>query len=149
MSTVAHESIVREAKRLKLKNIEYIDAAIRYFSLRGLNPVEVEAREGTIIIQQIKKLRDQLFAYMQEEERSVLMPMLEKLIKIRLTTERVLRLQEVLLSTKSEEELKGIKEKVEQLRNQNEMAIQAQVKKVVREAKEYAPGKTRQKSSSI
>ncbi|MFB9865678.1 hypothetical protein [Rufibacter immobilis] len=147
MSTVAHESIVREAKRFRLKNIDYIDAAIRYFSLRGLNPVEVEAREGTLILQEVKRLGDRLLIYMQEEERGVLLPMLEELVRIRLTSERILRLEEVLLSTFPEEELKGKKGKVEQLRSQNESAIQAQVRSVMELANDHVRGKKPLKNS--
>ncbi|WP_207435945.1 hypothetical protein [Sabulibacter ruber] len=131
MTVGAHEAVVKEAKRFKLKNIDYMDAAIRYFALRGLNPVEVEAREGTLIMKQVQRLGDRLFAYMQEEEQGVLVPMLEELIRVRLTTERILRLEEVLLSTLPEEEMKRKKDKVEQLRLQNETAIQEQIREVL------------------
>lgn len=149
MTTAAHNFIVKEAKRFKLKNIDYLDAAVNYFALRGLNPVEVEAREGTLIMQQMKRLGDRLFAYMQEEERGILMPMLEELIRIRLTTERVLRLEELVLSTLPEDDLLMKKDKVDQLREQNESAIKNQVQDIFNVAKSKGPGKKTRNNSVV
>ncbi|KAA5538741.1 hypothetical protein [Adhaeribacter rhizoryzae] len=149
MTTIAHTSIVKEAKRFGLKNIDYLDAAVNYFALRGLNPVEVEAREGTLIMQQMNRLGDRLFAYMQEEERGILMPMLEELIRIRLTTERVLRLEELVLSTLPEDDLLRRKEKVDQLREQNDTAIKSQVHDIFIVAKSKGPGKKVSRISEV
>jgi hypothetical protein len=149
MTTAAHTSIIKEAKRFRLKNIDYLDAAVNYFAIRGLNPVEVEAREGTLIMQQMKRLGDRLFAYMQEEERGILMPMLEELIRIRLTTERVLRLEELVLSTLPEDDLLSKNEKINQLREQNDTAIKNQVQEIFMAAKSKGPGKKLQPNSIV
>ena len=44
----------------------YASAAVEYFATRGLDPRKTEAREGQLIMQQLKKLGDQIFGFLQE-----------------------------------------------------------------------------------
>jgi hypothetical protein len=44
----------------------YASAAVQYFATRGLDPRETEARKEQLIMQQIKKLGDRVFGFMQE-----------------------------------------------------------------------------------
>ncbi len=140
-----HHLLTKESKRLGLTAVEYLDAAISYFGIRGLNPVEIEAREGALIMQDIKRLGDRIFGYMQEQERGLFVIMLEEMIRSRVTTDRVLRLQEVILSTFHDDELRKNKDKIKTIRTQNDDAINVQLKIIFDSAKEIAPGKVRKK----
>ncbi|MBA9079136.1 MULTISPECIES: BfmA/BtgA family mobilization protein [Rufibacter] len=141
LNAVTHHLLAKEAKRLGLSAIDYLDAAVNYFGTRGLNPVEIEAREGALIMQDIKRLGDRIFGYMQEQERGLLSVMLEELIRSRVTIDRVLRMEEIVLSTYKDEELRNGKSKLKALREQNEGAITNQLKLIFDSTKEIAPGK--------
>lgn len=128
----------KEAKRLKLSQADYTAAAVSYFAQRGLNPAETDSREGQLIMQQVKKLGDRVFSYMQVQERSVLLPMLEEMLRSRITLERVLRMNEVLVNNLSsglqqltEAQLKLQREALVKLRKQNEDMIEAQLREAV------------------
>jgi len=142
----AHHLMSKEAKRLKMSQAEYTAAAISYFAQRGLNPAETDSREGQIIMQQVKKLGDRVFSYMQVQERSVLLPMLEEMLRSRITLERVLRMNEILVNSLSaglqqlnETQLKQQREGLLKLRKQNEEMIEAQVKEAVASSKKQEP----------
>lgn len=141
LKTGTHSLLTKEAKRLGLTAMEYLDAAIKYFGTRGLNPVETEAREGALIMQEVKRLGDRVFSYMQEQERGLLAVMLEEMIRSRVTVERILRLEEIVLSTFKEDELRSKKDKLQALRAQNESAINQQLQVIFDAAKQIAPGK--------
>jgi hypothetical protein len=105
------------------------------------------AREGQLIMQQVKKLGDRVFGYLQEEERSLLIPMLEEMLRSRITLERVLRLNEILvnqltqqLSGYTEHQLAAQRESLQQLRQQNEAMIERQVNDAVASARATASG---------
>jgi hypothetical protein len=141
LKTGTHALLSTEAKRLGLTAGEYLDAAVRYFGTRGLNPVETEAREGALIMQEVKRLGDRVFSYMQEQERGLLAVMLEEMIRSRVTVERILRLEEIVLSTFKEEDLRSKKDNLQALRAQNETAINQQLQVIFDAAKQIAPGK--------
>lgn len=143
-----HTLLVKEVKRLDLSQADYVTASVRYFAERGLNPIETEAREGQLIMQQVKKLGDRIFGYMQEEERGLLMPMLEEMLRTRITIDRVLRMNEILvqnisekLSQMSEAQLNAHERALSVLRGQNEAMINAQAKEAITEAQKAGPGK--------
>lgn len=136
--SAAHHLMSREAKRLKLSQADYTAAAVGYFAQRGLNPVETDSREGQLIMQQVKKLGDRVFSYMQVQERSVLLPMLEEMLRSRITLERVLRMNEILvnnlsagLQQLSPAQLEQQRKALVKLREQNEEMIEAQVKEAI------------------
>ena len=141
LKTGTHSLLTKEAKRLGLTAMEYLDASVKYFGTRGLNPVETEAREGALIMQEVKRLGDRVFSYMQEQERGLLAVMLEEMIRSRLTVERILRLEEIVLSTFKEDELRSKKDKLQALRAKNESAINQQLQVIFDAAKQIAPGK--------
>lgn len=143
-----HHLLSKEAKRLQISQADYTGAAIRYFAERGLHPVEDVAREGQLIMQQVKKLGDRVFGYLQEEERSLLIPMLAEMLRSRVTLERVLRLNEILvnnltqqLSGLSEAQLNEQREGLKKLRAQNEDMIERQVNEALTTVQKEGPGK--------
>ena len=106
------------------------------------------AREGQLIMQQVKKLGDRVFSYMQEEERSLLLPMLEEMLRSRITLERVLRMNEILvnnlngqLSLLSEGQLAAHRETLKKLRQQNDEAVERQLKEALTGAQPVGSGK--------
>ena len=126
----------------------YASAAVEYFATRGLDPRETEAREGQLIMQQIKKLGDRVFGFMQEQERTLLTAMLEEMLRTRITLDRVLRLNEILvnnlnaqLETLSPAQLQRQQEALKILRQRNEEAVEKQVREALEMAQKEGPGK--------
>lgn len=126
----------------------YASAAVEYFATRGLDPRETEAREGQLIMQQIKKLGDRVFGFLQEQERTLLTVMLEEMLRTRITLERVLRLNEILvnnlnaqLETLSPAQLQRQQEALKSLRQRNEEAVEKQVRDALQAAQKDGPGK--------
>lgn len=126
----------------------YASAAVEYFATRGLDPRETEAREGQLIMQQIKKLGDRVFGFLQEQERSLLTGMLEEMLRTRITLDRVLRMNEILVSNLnsrlemlSEAQLKQQQEALKLLRQRNEEAIEKQACKALAAAQKQGPGR--------
>lgn len=125
----------------------YASAAVEYFATRGLDPRETEAREGQLIMQQIKKLGDRVFGFLQEQERTLLTAMLEEMLRTRITLDRVLRLNEILVSnlnaqleTLSEAQLQRQQQALQLLRQRNEEAVEKQVKEALEAARKEGPG---------
>ncbi|MCC3154731.1 BfmA/BtgA family mobilization protein [Hymenobacter sp. BT770] len=126
----------------------YASAAVEYFATRGLDPRETEAREGQLIMQQIKKLGDRVFGFLQEQERTLLTAMLEEMLCTRITLDRLLRLNEILVSnlnaqleTLSEAQLQRQQQALQLLRQRNEEAVEKQVKEALEAARKEGPGK--------
>lgn len=126
----------------------YASAAVEYFATRGLDPRATEAREGQLIMQQIKKLGDRVFGFMQEQERTLLTAMLEEMLRTRITLERVLRMNEILVSnlnaqleTLSEAQLQRQQQALQLLRQRNEEAVDKQVKEALLTAQKEGRGK--------
>lgn len=145
----SHSAATKAATAYKLTLGEYTEAALDYFTSRQLNPVDDVAREGQLIMQQVKKLGDRVFSYLQEEERSLLIPMLEEMLRTRITLDRLLRMNEILvnqltqqLSTYTEQQLAAQRENLKKLRQQNEEMIERQVNDALTTARGAGPGKT-------
>jgi ribosomal protein L17 len=141
----AHYLLSKEAKRLKISQAEYTAAAVRYFAERGLHPIDDVAREGQLIMQQIKKLGDRLFGFLQVQERSLIEPMLEEMLRTRVTLERALRMEEILvnnltqqLGTMTPEQINTQREAGKKLRAQNEEMIERQIKEAVAATRQRA-----------
>jgi hypothetical protein len=146
--TAVHKLLSEEAKRLDISQGEYTAASVSYFAKRGLNPLDTDAREGQLIMQQVKKLGDRVFSYLQEEERSLLIPMLEEMLRTRITLDRLLRMNEILvnqltqqLSVYTEQQLAAQRESLKKLRQQNEEMIERQVNDALTAARGAGPGK--------
>ncbi|OGX87134.1 hypothetical protein BEN47_11680 [Hymenobacter lapidarius] len=144
----SHASATKAAAACGLSLSEYTEATLGYFTSRQLNPVGDVAREGELIMLQVKKLGDRIFSYMQEEERSLLVPMLEEMLRSRVTLDRVLRMNEILvanlnrqLGTMTKEQIESQREAGKQLRAQNEEMIERQVQEAIAGAKKAGPGK--------
>ena len=110
VSGPAHRQVGAEASRLGLTRTEYADAAIRYFAERGLNPVEAQAREGQLIMAEVKRLGDRVFAYLQEQERGLLLEMVRSQLRQQAVQEQTLRVVENLLAPQAGEELRKIRQ---------------------------------------
>ena len=144
----SHSSATKAAAACGLNLGEYTEAALDYFTSRQLNPVGDVAREGQLIMQQVKKLGDRVFRYMQEQERGLLLPMLEEMLRSRVTLDRVLRMNEILVNSLTEQlknlpegELGLRREALLKLRKQNEDMIERQVKEALSSAQKVGPGK--------
>jgi transposase len=144
-----HKLLSEEAKRLGINQGEYTAASVSYFAKRGLDPLDTDAREGQLIIQQVKKLGDRVFSYLQEEERSLLIPMLEEMLRTRVTLDRLLRMNEILvnqlnqqLSGYTEPQLAVQRESLKKLRQQNEEMIERQVNEALTTARGADPART-------
>ena len=149
VKSTSHSAATKAAAAYKLTLGEYTEAALDYFTSRQLNPVDDVAREGQLIMQQVKKLGDRVFSYLQEEERSLLIPMLEEMLRTRITLDRLLRMNEVLvnqltqqLSVYTEQQLAAQRESLKKLRQQNEEMIERQVNDALTTARGTGPGKT-------
>ena len=148
VALTSHASATKAAATCGLSLSEYTEAALGYFTSRQLNPVGDVAREGELIMLQVKKLGDRIFSYMQEEERSLLVPMLEEMLRSRVTLDRVLRMNEILvanlnrqLGTMTKEQIEAQREAGKKLRAQNEEMIERQVQEAITGAKKAGPGK--------
>lgn len=111
VSGPAHRLVGAESARLGLTRTEYADAAIRYFAERSLNPVEAQAREGQLIMAEVKRLGDRMFSYLQEQERGVLLEMLRFQLRQQAVQEQTLRVVENLLAPEGGEGLRKIQQK--------------------------------------
>ncbi|GAB3841012.1 BfmA/BtgA family mobilization protein [Hymenobacter jeollabukensis] len=98
-----HRKATAAADELDLTLQEYADAAIAYFADRGLNPVDARVREGTLIMSQIKKLGDRVFSYLQEQERTLLLTLLETVVRTLVEVGATRRTVELLASQDQEE----------------------------------------------
>jgi hypothetical protein len=114
VSGPAHRLVGAEAARLGLTRTEYADAAIRYFAERGLNPVEAQAREGQLIMAEVKRLGDRVFAYLQEQERGILLELVRSQLHQQAVQEQTLRVVENLLAPAGGEVLHKIQQKNQQ-----------------------------------
>lgn len=144
----SHSAAAKAAAAFDMSLGEFTEAALDYFTSRQLNPVDDVAREGQLIMQQVKKLGDRIFSYMQEEERSLLVPMLEEMLRSRVTLDRVLRMNEILvaslnqqLGNMTQEQINAQREAGKKLRAQNEDMIERQVQEAISGAKNAGPGK--------
>lgn len=111
VSGPAHRMVGVEAARLGVTRTEYADAAIRYFAERGLNPVEAQAREGQLIMAEVKRLGDRVFSYLQEQERGLLLEMLRFQLRQQAVQEQTLRVVENLLAPEGGAALHKIQQK--------------------------------------
>jgi hypothetical protein len=111
VSGPAHRLLGAESARLKLTRTEYADAAIRYFAERSLNPVEAQAREGQLIMAEVKRLGDRVFAYLQEQERGLLLEIVRSQLRQQAVQEQTLRVVENLLAPEGGESLRNIQHK--------------------------------------
>ncbi|GAA4493221.1 hypothetical protein GCM10023172_01530 [Hymenobacter ginsengisoli] len=148
LDNIAHRKAEAAAAEVGASLGVYASAAVEYFATRGLDPRETEAREGQLIMQQIKKLGDRVFGFLQEQERTLLTAMLEEMLRTRLTVERVLRLNEILvnnlnaqLETLSPAQLQRQQEALKVLRQRNEEAVDKQVKEALDAAQMNGPSK--------
>lgn len=149
----AHQLLTTEAKKLQMTQGDYTAACVRYFAERGLNPAEVDAREGQLIMQeinkhsglstqQVKKLGDRIFSYLQVQERELLVPMLHEMLRTRVTLDRVLRMNEMLVNNLTAD-LQGLsgpqlaqrKESLQKLRKQNQEVVARQIQEAMDSAK--------------
>lgn len=103
--------VAAESARLGVTRTEYADAAIRYFAERGLNPSEAQAREGQLIMAEVKRLGDRVFSYLQEQERGILLEMLRFQLRQQAVQEQTLRVVENLLAPEGGELLQKIQHK--------------------------------------
>jgi hypothetical protein len=143
-----HSLLAKESKRLVQSQADYATACVRYFAERGLDPVKTEAREGALIMQEVRKLGDRLFGYIKEQERGLFQQMLEEMLRTRITIDRVLRMNEILvqdmsekLGQMSEAQLSTHEQALSVLRGQNEAMINAQAKEAILGAQKAGPGK--------
>ncbi|MFD2719843.1 hypothetical protein ACFST9_14025 [Hymenobacter monticola] len=111
VSGPAHRLVGAESARLGLTRTEYADAAIRYFAERSLNPVEAQAREGQLIMAEVKRLGDRVFSYLQEQERGLLLEMVRSQLRQQAVQEQTLRVVENLLAPEGGEPLHKIQRK--------------------------------------
>ncbi|MBO0360447.1 hypothetical protein J0X19_20970 [Hymenobacter sp. BT186] len=111
VSGPTHRMVGAESARLGVTRTEYADAAIRYFAERGLNPVESQAREGQLIMAEVKRLGDRVFSYLQEQERGLLLEMLRFQLRQQAVQEQTLRVVENLLAPEGGESLHKIQQK--------------------------------------
>jgi hypothetical protein len=158
LKAATHKAASAAAATCKLSLQEYTEAALDYFTSRQLNPVEIEAREGQLIMQelnkqtgltmqQVKKLGDRVFSYLQVQERGLLVPMLHEMLRTRITLDRVLRMNEILvnnltaeLEKLTEPQLARRRESLKKLRQQNEEMVEAQIKQAIDSTKPQPPG---------
>jgi len=111
VSGPAHRMVGAESARLGITRTEYTDAAIRYFAERSLNPVEAQAREGQLIMAEVKRLGDRVFSYLQEQERGLLLEMVRSQLRQQAVQEQTLRVVENLLAPEGGEALRKIQQK--------------------------------------
>lgn len=91
-----HVMVRKESKRLGYTQTDYVDAAVSYFAQRGLDPVTTQAREGQLIMHEVKRLGDRVFSYLVEQEKSIHIVVLEELIRSRVVQAKLLAQEQVL-----------------------------------------------------
>lgn len=140
--TATHHMVAKERKRLKATQTDYIDAAVRYFAERGLDPMETQAREGQLIMSGIghlqgdfKKLGDRVFSYIVEQENTIHLPMMEELVRARVTQEKTLQILQLIDANMR----KQSGEALAKVRTEDQQQIDSIVQKVLGELRK--PGK--------
>jgi hypothetical protein len=106
----------------------YLEAAIHYFAERGMDPAEMHEREGALILQEVRRLGDRVFSYLQDQEQHVHQSLLQELVRTRITQQVILAaLQDVegVLNHRTPEEIKIT-------RKQDNDRIERDVAKVLR-----------------
>lgn len=84
-----HQRTVAAARQHKIGIGEYSAAALEYFNQRKLNPVAEQERQTVVLVEEMRKVGNRLFGFLQEQERGVMWPILEELVKARLLQEEV------------------------------------------------------------
>ncbi|RZK36424.1 MAG: hypothetical protein EOO61_10380 [Hymenobacter sp.] len=85
-----HKRAVSASGDCKLKIGEYTAACVDYFAQRGLNPVLESTRQTEILVSEIRKLGNRIFGFLQEQERGVMTPLLQELVRSRFLQEETL-----------------------------------------------------------
>lgn len=109
VSGPTHRLVGTETKRLGLTRTEYADAAVRYFAERQLNPADIQAREGQLVMAEVKRLGDRVFSYLREQEQGLWVEILRALLETSATQAQVLRVVENLLVPEGGERLQSIR----------------------------------------
>ena len=131
-----HQRAVKAAAECGLKIGEYSAAAIDFFAERGLNPKLESTRQTEVIVAEIRKLGHRLFGFLQEQERGVLGPLLEEMVRGRYLQEETLdyTLQTMLQVYGDTKFLETGREKVRS-------RVAERVEKAMQELRKSGPGK--------
>ena len=79
-----HHRLSKEARRLKLSNKEYVEAAVQFFSDRQLNPQTYQPEATKKMLQEAI---DRLFSYLVHQEKHLLQTLLQEAAKARILSE--------------------------------------------------------------
>jgi hypothetical protein len=135
-----HTRAVQAAEECNLKLIEYTAACVDYFSQRGLNPVVESTRQTEVLVAEIRKLGNRLFGFLQEQERGILAPLLEEIVKGRYLQEETLD-----FSLQTMVKVYGDEKFLEQGRERSRKRVAERTDKALSALKEIAPGKPHSK----
>ena len=119
-----------------MKMGEFCAAAIDYFCENGLNPQLETTRPTEVVVAEIRKLGNRLFGFLQEQERGILAPLLEELVRSRAMQEETLdfSLQTMVKVYKDETYL-------EEGRKRSKDRVDKKVNSALQELKKASPGK--------
>jgi len=138
VQSTSHRAATKAAAGFDMTLGEFTEAALDYFTSRQLNPADEVAREGQLIMQQVKKLGDRLFSFHQVQERGLLVPMLHEMLRSRITLDRVLRMSEILVNNLTRQleqltpdQIEKQKASLQKLRQQNEDMIERLVQEAL------------------
>ncbi|QKG59111.1 hypothetical protein GKZ68_20735 (plasmid) [Hymenobacter sp. BRD128] len=131
-----HKEATRVAKNHDIKIGEFCTAAVAYFASRGLNPQVEMTRPAEVLVLEIRKLGNRLFGFMQEQERGVLLPLLEELVRT-----RALQEEGVDFSLQSLVKLYGDEKFLEAGRQRSKARVEEKVKTALAALKESGPAR--------
>jgi hypothetical protein len=113
---------------------------VDYFSQRGLNPVLEATRPTEIVVAEIRRLGNRLFGFLQEQERGILLPLLEELVRSRFLQEESVDFSlQTMLKVHEDEAF------LEQGRERSRKRVQERTDLALAALKDNAPGKTKNK----
>lgn len=123
-----HEVLSKEAKKIDLSLIEYLDSMIFYFEKTGQDP-----REITNIPDDVKKLKNQLISFIRKQEKEKLNPALAELAILLQSFKEYL--EEAPIKKDFSSLKKNIKVEMEEFKDDNLNAVFSACKKAVQLSK--------------
>lgn len=131
-----HKRAVKASDECQLSILDYTAACVEYFAQRGLNPVLESTRATETVVAEIRKLGNRLFGFLQEQERGIMVPLLEELVRSRFLQEETLD-----YSLQTMVKVYGDEKFLEQGRERVRKRVDERTESAVEVLKKAAPGK--------
>lgn len=92
ISKTQHEKVSEQSDLYALSMREYCEAALHFFSSRGINPVSYNPAKEFDTVQVLKKSTDRIISFIKFQEQNILSKLIEEVVMVRLLQEGQLNL---------------------------------------------------------